>query len=191
MNEIQAFHSLHGGLTIEIVLGDVTEEHVDAIVNAANSRLMHGGGIAAAILQRGGRAIEEESLAWVKKHGPVSHAEPAFTSGGQLPCRYVIHAVGPVWGAGEEDEKLAQAIEGSLRLADHLELHSIAIPPVSTGIYGFPKERAARIILSSVIHYFREHPQSGIHHVRLTILDRPTLHVFLKELEREIREQTS
>lgn len=186
MNEIEAFHGLPGGQRVEVVWGDITDEHVDAIVNAANSHLMHGGGVAAAILHRGGRVIEEESLEWVKRHGLVSHAEPAYTSAGKLPCQFVIHAVGPVWGSGDEDRKLHQAITGSLKLAEQLELTSIAFPPISTGIFGFPKERAAKVILEAVFQYFKVTLESHLKLVRLTILDRPTLVVFLKEFRRII-----
>ena len=86
--------------------------------------LQHGAGVAGAILRRGGPAIQRESDAWVQRHGPVSHAAPAWTSGGNLACRIVIHAVGPVWGDGDEDAKLAEAVTGSLRLADELGLAS-------------------------------------------------------------------
>lgn len=188
MNEIEAYHNLPSGQRIEVVWGDVTDEHVDAVVNAANSHLLHGGGIAAAILHHGGRVIEEESLNWVKQHGPVEHAKPAFTSGGNLPCRYVIHAVGPVWGTGDEDQKLSQAIEGSLRLAEHLELQSISIPPVSTGSFRFPKDRAAKVILNTLKSHYLNLPESKLKVVRLVILDRPTLVVFLKAFERMFTE---
>lgn len=187
MGEIEAFHGLPGGQRLEVVWGDITDEHVDAIVNAANSHLMHGGGVAAAILHRGGRVIEEESLEWVKQHGLVSHAEPAHTSAGKLPCRFVIHAVGPVWGSGDEDHKLEQAITGSLKQAEQLELKSIAIPPISTGIFGFPRERAAKVILEAIYQYFKITPESRLNLVRLTILDRPTLAVFLKEFRHIIQ----
>lgn len=184
MNEIEAYHNLSGGQRVEVVWGDITREHVDAIVNAANSHLLHGGGVAGAILRRGGRVIEEESLAWVKQHGPVEHDRPAYTSAGDLPCRYVIHAVGPVWGSGDEDEKLTQAIEGSLSLAEQLGIQTISIPPISTGIFGFPKERAAKVILEAIKRHFTEQPESPLRLVRLTIIDQPTLAVFLREFKR-------
>lgn len=165
---------------IQLVQGDLTQEAVDAIVNAANDRLQHGGGVAGAIVRAGGPGIQAESEAWVRSHGPVSHAEPAYTRAGELPCRYVIHAVGPVWGEGQEDEKLAAAVAGSLRLADRLELRSIALPAISTGIFGFPKERAARVILNAVRGYFQRNPASGLELVRLTLFDGPTVEAFLK-----------
>jgi O-acetyl-ADP-ribose deacetylase (regulator of RNase III) len=170
---------LAGGQKLQIAQGDLTLESVDAIVNAANSGLQHGGGVAWAISRRGGEAIQRESNAWVRQHGPVSHAEPAYTSGGELPCKYVIHAVGPVWGEGDEDHKLAMAINGSLRRADELKLESIAFPAISTGIFGFPKDRAARIMFAEIEKYFAENQNSGIKLVRLTLFDQPTIEAFL------------
>jgi O-acetyl-ADP-ribose deacetylase (regulator of RNase III) len=92
----------------------------------------------------------------------------------------VIHAVGPVWGEGEEDTKLAAAVSGSLRLADRLELASVAFPAISTGIFGFPKERAAEVIFSSIEGYFAQNSTSGLKQVRLTLFDQPTIVAFLK-----------
>ena len=166
--------------TLQLVQGDLTAEAVDAIVNAANSHLQHGGGVAGIIVRRGGYNIQTESDAWVREHGPVSHAEPAFTGAGHLPCRYIIHSVGPVWGEGNEDDKLGAAISGSLTLADRLGLHSIAFPAISTGIFGFPKERAADVIFTAIDHYFTLHPSSGLQIVRLTLFDQPTIAAFLK-----------
>ena len=178
MNTILREKTLAGGQKLEIAQGDITTEQVDAIVNAANAELQHGGGVAWAISRRGGEAIQRESNEWVRKHGSVSHAEPAYTSGGQLPCKYVIHAVGPVWGEGNEDNKLASAVSGSLRRADELKLESIAFPAVSTGIFGFPKERAAKIIFAEIEKYFAENDKSGIKLVRLTLFDQPTIEAF-------------
>lgn len=164
----------------QITQGDITEERVDAIVNAANSHLQHGGGVAGVIARRGGGVIQQESNEWVRKHGPVSHGEPAYTSAGNLPCKYVIHAVGPIWGEGEEDAKLAAAVNGSLRLANVLKLESISLPAISTGIFGFPKERAAQIIFVSVEAYFGETLTSSLQMVRLTLFDQPTVSAFLR-----------
>jgi O-acetyl-ADP-ribose deacetylase (regulator of RNase III) len=170
---------LPGGQVLQIVRGDLTQEHVDAIVNAANSALQHGGGVAGAIVRRGGAEIQAESNAWVRQYGPVSHSEPAYTTGGLLPCRYVIHAVGPIWGEGDEDDKLAAAVTGSLRLADRLGLASIAFPAISTGIFGFPKERAAGLILGAIREYFQRQVHSGLKQVRLTLFDPETIKAFL------------
>jgi O-acetyl-ADP-ribose deacetylase (regulator of RNase III) len=174
----KASHTFPSGQILEVCQGDLTEEMLDAIVNAANAHLAHGGGVAGAIVRKGGSVIQVESDAWVRKHGPVTHAEPAYTSPGRLGCRYVIHAVGPVWGEGNEDGKLEDAILGSLRLAERLNLNSIAFPAISTGIFGFPKDRAALIIFDSIKDYFSENKQSKVTLVRLTIIDIPTLTVF-------------
>jgi O-acetyl-ADP-ribose deacetylase (regulator of RNase III) len=187
---------LPSGQTLQLVQGNITTEQVDAIVNAANEYLQHGGGVAWAILRRGGEVIQQESDAWVKKYGPVSHAEPAYTSGGNLPCRYVIHAVGPVWGdtqragaGGDEaspralsraDAKLTAAVTGSLNVAEELGLESISLPAISTGIFGFPKERAAQVILKSIQAYFGEKPDSSISLVRLVLYDQAMVAVFSK-----------
>ena len=175
---------LDGDRRIELVQGDITAEHVDAIVNAANQWLAHGAGVAGAIVRKGGASIQAESDAWVRAHGQVSHAEPAYNSAGALPCRFVIHAVGPVWGEGDEDAKLSQAITGSLRRADELKLASIAIPAISTGIFGFPRERAAGLFLTAIQAYFRANPGSGLALVRLVILDAPILAVFREAFQR-------
>ena len=162
MNEIVREGNLPGGRTLQIVRGDLTEEQVDAIVNAANAQLQHGGGVAGAISRRGGPQIQEESNTWVRRFGPVPHARPAHTHAGKLPCRYVIHAVGPVWGSGDEDAKLAAAVQGSLQVAGQLGLISIAMPAISTGIFGFPVERAARVMLQAVRRILRRsHFQPG------------------------------
>ena len=176
---------LSTGQTIQIVQGDLTAETTDAIVNAANEHLSHGGGVAWAIVRRGGEIIQQESDVWIRKHGTVSHARPAWTSGGDLPARYVIHAVGPVWGdtqnasaSGDEDNKLAAAVKGSLEVADELKCSSISFPAISTGIFGFPKERAADIIFSAIEKYFSNH-ESGIKLIRLVLFDDATIRAFM------------
>lgn len=160
------------------MLGDITQEQVDAIVNAANEHLQHGGGVAGVISRKGGPQIQSESNAWIEEHGPVTHAEPAHTSAGDLPSRYVIHAVGPVWGQGDEDRKLDQAVQGSLQRAQSLELQSLALPAISTGIFGFPKERAAKVILSAIRSYFEDNPQASLRQVRVVLYDRATQKAF-------------
>ncbi len=177
MNTLVKETTLGAGRTLQLVQGDISLETTDAIVNAANEHLRHGAGVAGAILRRGGPDIQAESDAWVQTHGPVPHDAPAWTSGGRLPCRYVIHAVGPAWGEGDEEAKLAAAVTGSLRVADELGLESIAFPAISTGIFGFPKERAAGVILSSIRAYFTTN-QSSINLVRLVLYDDSTILAF-------------
>lgn len=185
MSQVIHQGQLPSGQTIQLAQGDITTEALDAIVNAANRYLRHGGGVAGAILRHGGPQIQAESEAWVQAHGPVSHAEPAYTHAGSLPCRYVIHAVGPVWGEGEEDARLSAAISGALRRADELGLTSLALPAISTGIFGFPKQRAARLIFAAIRSYCTQNTASGLRLVRVTILDQPTLDVFSAAWEAE------
>jgi O-acetyl-ADP-ribose deacetylase len=178
MNQTLKEIRLSTGGILQLVQGDLTEEHVDAIVNAANAHLRHGGGVAGAISRRGGSQIQAESAAWVRLHGPVLHEQPAYTGAGKLPCRYVIHAVGPVWGEGMEDRKLHVAVSGTLELADQLNLASVAFPAISTGIFGFPKERAARIILEAIRSYFSRPAGSQVQIVRIVLIDSVTLTAF-------------
>jgi len=179
VNTIQIEKQFPSGFSLQLVQGDITIEEVDAIVNAANEHLQHGGGLAWAIVKRGGEVIQRESDAWVQVHGPVSHSAPAWTTGGKLPAKYIIHAVGPMWGEGEEDAKLTAAVQGSLNVADELKIHSIAMPAISTGIFGFPKQRAAGIILAAIDDYFSKQPASGIRQVRIVLFDQPTVETFL------------
>ena len=187
MNTVLIERVLQTGQTIQIVQGDITIEYVDAVVNAANEHLQHGGGVAWAISKKGGPKIQKESDEWIRQHGPVPHSYPAWTSGGLLPAKYVIHAVGPVWGDAQradtnsdEDVKLADAVTGSLRVADELKCSSIALPAISTGIFGFPKDRAAAIIFTTIDKYFVENLSSAVKTVKLVLFDQPSVDVFIK-----------
>ncbi len=170
---------LKPGTWLRLVRGDITQAEADAIVNAANAQLRHGGGVARAIVRRGGEVIQRESDAWVRRHGPISPERPAITSGGSLPCRFVIHVVGPIWGEGEEDTKLRQAVTAALALADEFSLRSLALPAISTGIYGFPKNRAARVLFEALADYFASHPDSGLETVEIVLYDQPTWEAFV------------
>jgi O-acetyl-ADP-ribose deacetylase (regulator of RNase III) len=178
MNTLLLERKLPSNQLIQIVQGDITAEDVDAIVNAANERLQHGGGVAWAISNKGGATIQKESDEWIRQHGPVSHSAPAWTFGGLLPAKYVIHTVGPVWGDGEEDRKLSDAVTGSLRLADELKCSSIAMPAISTGIFGFPKDRATEIIFSAIEDYFAKN-SSNLKTVKLVLFDQSTVDAFV------------
>lgn len=131
---------------IVLLQGDITEMDTDAIVNAANKDLVLGAGVAGAIRTKGGPSIQEEC----NRIGGAPVGGAAITTGGNLTARYVIHAVGPRMGVGDEDRKLADATRNSLKLAHEKGLASIAFPAISTGIFGFPKDRCARIMLSTV-----------------------------------------
>ncbi len=184
MPNVVAEQPLPNGAILRLVHGDLTEESVDAIVNAANAQLNHGGGVAGAIVRRGGHSIQTDSDEWVLRHGPAGHDHPALTSAGRLPSRYVIHAVGPVWGEGDEDVKLATAVTSSLALAADQEFDSLALPAISTGIFGFPKARGARVILDAIVAFFAAHPSSSLRQVRITLIDEPTVRVFEDEFRR-------
>lgn len=178
MSTLVAEQTLPTGQNLRLYHGDLTEEQVDAIVNAANAQLLHGGGLAAAIVRRGGKEIQDESDAWVREHGPISHTQPALTSGGSLPCRYVIHAVGPQWGEGDEDAKLHAAVTSALSLADQYKFKTIALPAISTGIFGFPKDRGAVVILDAISDFCSQHPTASLGEIRITLIDEPSVRVF-------------
>ena len=185
MNQALRDYTFPSGQVVQIARGDITAETVDGIVNAANSHLMHGAGVAGAIVRRGGRVIQDESSQWVREHGPVSHAEPAVTRAGSLPCRYVIHAVGPIWGEGDEEGKLGAAVRGSLQQADRLKLGSIALPAISTGTFGFPRPRAAQVIHTAIYDYLTDNPTSNLKLIRLVLFDQETLQAFIDEWEQD------
>jgi O-acetyl-ADP-ribose deacetylase (regulator of RNase III) len=178
--------SLPLGQKLRVIHGDITESHADAIVNAANAQLKHGGGVAGAISRRGGPQIQIESDEWVRQHGPVTHEQPAITSAGNLPCRYVIHAVGPIWGQGEEDQKLLNTITGVLKLASNHNITSLALPAISTGIFRFPKERAAQLIVEAIMDFYRRNPHGSVKTVDLILLDEPSVDIFVAECSRRL-----
>jgi len=167
-----------GAATLELVEGDITEQEVDGIVNAANSTLLGGGGVDGAIHRAGGPAILEEC----RTLGGCATGHAKITTGGTLPARHVIHAVGPVYRGGNqgEAELLAGAYRRSLEVASAHGLRSVAFPSISTGAYRYPVEAAARIALSTVIAYLREHP--GIELVRFVLFGTPTYNVYAQVL---------
>jgi O-acetyl-ADP-ribose deacetylase len=168
-----------GNKTLRLVQGDITGRNTDAIVNAANSHLRHGGGVAGAIVRKGGRIIQEES----DRIGftPVGHA--VITSAGSLDARFIIHAVGPKMGEGDEDAKLKNAVLNSLLLASEKGLQSISIPAISSGIFGFPKDRCAKILVSEAVGFLEKYPGSGLRLVEFCIHDELTLGYFKMEFE--------
>ncbi|KMP12657.1 hypothetical protein UR09_00705 [Candidatus Nitromaritima sp. SCGC AAA799-A02] len=161
---------------IELIQGDITESETDAIVNAANSRLALGAGVAGAIRVKGGPSIQQEC----DRIGGCPVGDAVATGGGNLKTRYVIHAVGPQWGEGDEDSKLKNATLNSLERADELKLASITFPALSTGIFGFPIDRAARIMLGAIRDYLAA--STGIQHVVLALFDDKGFDVFKKTL---------
>ena len=136
---------------LELVQGDITDMEVDAVVNAANEHLQLGEGVAGAIRRKGGASIQEEC----NRIGSTPVGTAVMTGAGHLKARQVIHAVGPRMGEGDEDRKLAAAVRSALALADRRGMKSIALPALSTGIFGFPMERAARIMLTEIHRYLQ------------------------------------
>jgi O-acetyl-ADP-ribose deacetylase len=166
-----------GKATLEIRQGDITTLAVDAIVNAANVQLQHGGGVAAAIARKGGPVIQRESDTLIAKLGrSLETGEAVITSGGKLPAKFVIHVAGPIWGDGDEDNKLRRAIRNSLLLADEKKLKSIAFPAISTGIYGFPLERGAKLMLKEAADYLRG--DTGVWRVIFCLFGEPAYRAF-------------
>lgn len=168
------------GKKIRILKGDITEREVDAIVNAANNYLKHGGGVAGAIVKKGGSIIQEES----DKIGFVPTGSAAITGAGSLKAKYVIHAVGPKWGEGEEEEKLRSAILSSLRLADSKGISSISFPAISSGIYGCPKDMVARVMVSATLEYLRDNPSTTLNEIEFCLFDDYTYSYFKAEFDK-------
>lgn len=172
-----------GSCTLTLLRGDITQQDVDAIVNAANSSLMGGGGVDGAIHRAGGPQILEECKAYVAKHGRLPTGEAMITSAGRMKAKYVIHTVGPVWHGGgrHEDELLASAYRNSLRLAVENKVTTIAFPSISTGAYGFPIERAARIAFETVKRFVEENP--SLREVRLVTFSQGDFEVYREVFE--------
>lgn len=146
---------------VSAVQGDITRQQVDAVVNAANEFLAHGGGVAAAIVRAGGRVIQDESEAWVRRHGPLQPGDAAVTTGGALHARWVIHVVGPRYREGQDNEGLLrQAVIAALDAARRVGARSVAMPAISAGIFGYPRDEAARVIVEAVRQWVEAHPDA-------------------------------
>lgn len=169
------------GTQLELVEADITELDVDAIVNPANEDLKLGSGVAGAIRKKGGESIQKEC----DRIGGTPVGTAVITGAGELPQRHVIHAVGPRMGEGEEDRKLASAVRSSLALADRHDLKSIAVPAISTGNFGFPVNRCARVTLTEIHRYL----QGGtkLERVAVCLFDSDTFSKFRQELRRGFR----
>lgn len=167
---------------IKLIKGNIVDQEVDAIVNAANSSLIGGGGVDGAIHKAGGPAIAEELKVIREKQGGCPTGRAVITGAGNLKAKYVIHAVGPIWKGGNhnEDNLLASAYIESLKLADEYNVKTIAFPSISTGAYGFPVERAARIALRVVSDYLEG---SNIKEVRFVLFSDRDYEVYSKAYE--------
>lgn len=166
--------------TVRLVSADLTERDVDAIVNAANTQLQHGGGVAGAIVRKGGRIIQDESNAI----GFVPVGGAALTTAGKLKARHVIHTVGPRMGEGDGDRKLRKAINSVLELATQKGFTSISVPAVSAGIYGFPKDRCAKILVGETAAFLKSNAAISLELVEFCIFDQEAYGFFYEEVSR-------
>ena len=174
-----------GRRLLRLERGDITRVEADAIVNAANSGLLGGGGVDGAIHRAGGHAIYNECKAIVDKHGPLPPGRAVITSGGRLLARHVIHTVGPVWrggGAGEA-ETLASAYRESLRVAERYGCATVAFPSISTGAYGYPVARAADVALRTVAVFLRD-DADVVREVTFVLYDARTFGAYAETLDR-------
>lgn len=168
---------------IRLIKGDITDQNVDVVVNPANSYLKHGGGVAGAIVRKGGKIIQTES----DKIGFVPVGSSVITTSGELPCQAIIHTVGPKMGEGDEDFKLSKSIHSSLSLASENSYKSISIPAISSGIFGFPKDRCANILLDESIKFLQNN-KTSLQTIEFCIIDNETLFHFkmkFKKLKKE------
>ncbi len=169
------------GIALKVSRGDLTESGADAIVNAANSYLQHGGGVAGAIVRKGGAVIQEES----NSIGYVPVGGAALTSGGKLKARHVIHAVGPMWGEGDEENKLKKAVHNVLDLAAAQGFSSISMPAISAGIFGFPKDRCARIIVEETAGFIAHGSAPlPLKEIEFCLMDEGIIGFFVAELSK-------
>lgn len=164
---------------IRIVKGDIIKQEVDAIVNAANNGLLGGSGVDGAIHAAGGRKILEECKAIISKIGSLKTGEAVITSGGNLKAKYVIHTVGPIWRGGNSNEEilLANAYKNSLKLAAKQGIKTIAFPCISAGVYGYPKEQAAKVAFSTVLQSLNTYKE--IDEVRFICFDEETYNLYI------------
>lgn len=176
-----------GKTKIVITKGDITQADTEAIVNAANPSLMGGGGVDGAIHRAGGPAILEECKKIVATQGPCRTGQAVITTGGNLKARYVIHTVGPRWmgGNADEDALLRQAYRSCLELAVDRGIKSLAFPAISTGAYRFPKDRATRIALRTVLEFVREKPLDEVRFVLFSDEDEKLYEAIWQEIGAE------
>jgi O-acetyl-ADP-ribose deacetylase len=170
---------------IEVVTADITGLEVDAIVNAANESLAHGGGVAAAIARAGAPVVNDESAQWTRRHGTLTPGQSAFTGAGEMPARWVIHVVGPRYSEGQDNESLLrQAVAAALARGAELGARSLALPAISAGIFGYPLDEATYVIASEVSRWMEEHPDA-LDRVVLVGYDDRTATSFQNALEGE------
>lgn len=177
------------GIEIQVRFGDLTVEKVDAICNAANTMLDHASGLAGAIVRTGGRSIQDESDELIRKNGRLNDGECVVTGAGSLPCKKIFHVTGPIWRTGSEGEPLLlqMAVRAGLEEAHRRGFSSVAMPAVSSGIFGFPKPLCATIMFDTAREFAEEHSgNTSLKEIRFTNFDQATVDVFVAELEKRI-----
>ena len=148
------------GLMITVVVGDLTRQDTQVIVNAANRELAHGGGVAAALARAGGEAVQAESDAWVTEHGALADGEAAVTTAGEMSATWIVHVAGPIFSGAEDDPaRLAAAVTAALNAVLALGARSVAMPAISTGIYGYPMDEALTVITQATTAWETDHPE--------------------------------
>ena len=172
------------GRKFQVVQGDLLQEPVDAIVNAANAHLVHGGGVAGVIARAAGPALQRDSESIVRERGPLPTGSAAVTSAGRLPFKGVIHVVGPRYGEDDEEAKLRRALLAAFRCAHESGWSSLSFPAVSSGIFAVPLGICARAYLSAVRSWFASEPDGPLALIRLCLRNRPLIDAVLAELER-------
>jgi O-acetyl-ADP-ribose deacetylase (regulator of RNase III) len=177
------------GSTLSLVQGDITKQTTEAIVNAANSSLMGGGGVDGAIHRAGGPAILEECKQIRAKIGRLPTGEAVITTGGNLPAKYVIHTVGPVWkgGSEREPELLRNCYINSLKLAKKKGIKTISFPSISTGVYGYPVDKAAQVAVKAITDFLSENP-GIIDEVAMVLFDNRSYKAYEQALDKCISE---
>ena len=171
------------GALLLVVCGDLTSQGVDAVVNATNAELQHGGGLAHALAIAGGPDVQRSSDEWIQRHGPLAPGTAAVTESGNLPAEHIIHVVGPRYTEGQDNEGLLrEAVRAALQTAEELGASSLAIPAISAGIYGYPSEEAAGVIATEVDAWLGAHPQGAVREVRLVGYDEDTAEAFAAAL---------
>eukprot|EP01121_Diplochlamys_sp_Union-15-3_P003850 TRINITY_DN13785_c0_g1_i1.p1 TRINITY_DN13785_c0_g1~~TRINITY_DN13785_c0_g1_i1.p1 ORF type:complete len:250 (+),score=41.38 TRINITY_DN13785_c0_g1_i1:2-751(+) len=183
-SQIKCKKVLQSGHIVSVRQGDITEENVEVVVNAANGLLRHSGGLAKAIVDTGGEVIQLESDAIIiKNKGSIGVGMVAVTTGGNLPAKFVIHAVGPKYKDGQQNESeyLKSAVRRSLETARERNWKSIAIPAISSGIYGYPKDECAEVIIQAVDDFCHNNENRSPKDIRLLNFDHPTVEAFVRK----------
>jgi putative ATPase len=190
MSEWHATHDA-GGTAVRVVEADITTMEVDVVVNAANERLAHGGGVAAALAAAGGSRIQRDSDAWVREHGPVQRGQAAVTTAGSMPSNHIVHVVGPRYRADQDNAALLrEAVHAALNGAADVGAATVALPAISAGIFGYPPAEATAVITEACVEWLDAHP-AALSTVWLVGYDHATAELFATALRQLTNQRTS